>query len=175
MTLVRICVILVYVVILSILTIGNGKTDTIPNFHQVNPWLYRGGRPRQEGFTQLKQIGIKTIINLERELFEKEPGEVKKERNWATEANIQFYHIPMHPICAPKKEDVERATTLIIDPANQPVFVHCDRGSDRTGIVIAAYRMGYEDRTFQQAYEEMVRYGHRTIVLFWWKNLLLKF
>lgn len=165
-------------VLLFLLTLSSGvdgNSETVPNFHQVNPWLYRGARPRQEGILYLKQMGIETIVNLEAELLEQEPGEVKKERDWAKEAGIRFEHIPMHPICTPEKKDIEKVLALITDPLNHPVFVHCDRGSDRTGIVIAAYRIKYEGWTVQQAFEEMKKYGHRSIILFWWKNLLYKF
>lgn len=171
----RMWVVLVFLVTQTLLTASEGSTGIIPNFHPVNSWLYRGARPRQEGVTEFKQIGIKTIINLERELFEQEPGEVKKERDWAIKANIRFVHIPMHPIWAPKRQEVEKALARITDPANQPVFVHCDRGSDRTGIVMAAYRIRYEGWSVTQAYEEMKKYGARSILLFWWKNLLYNF
>jgi len=167
--------VVVCVVILIALTNGDGRTDTILNFHQVKPWLYRGGRPRQGGIIKLKEMDIRVIINLERELFEQEPREVKKESDWAKKANIKLEHIPMDPICAPKRQDVERALAIMTDPVNQPVFIHCDRGSDRTGIVIAAYRIRNEGWTVQQAYEEMKKYGARSIILFWWKNLLHKF
>jgi protein tyrosine/serine phosphatase len=166
--------VVVCVVILIALTNGDGRTDTILNFHQVKPWLYRGGRPRQGGIIKLKEMDIRVIINLERELFEQEPREVKKESDWAKKANIKFEHIPMHPICVPKKQEVEKALVVLTDPVNHPIFIHCDRGSDRTGIVIAAYRIWFEGWTLEQGYEEMKKYGHRSILLFWWKNLLYK-
>ncbi len=147
---------------------------SIPNFHKVDTGIYRGARPREQGIKELKQIGIKAIVNLEREIFEKVPGEVKKEKQWAEEAGIKFFHVPMHPFFAPKKEEIERALAYITDPANHPVFVHCDRGSDRTGVVIAAYRIRLNGWNFEKAYEEMKRYGHRDKLLFWWKNSLSK-
>ncbi|MFZ5996977.1 MAG: fused DSP-PTPase phosphatase/NAD kinase-like protein [Nitrospirota bacterium] len=148
---------------------------SIPNFHKVYDEVYRGARPREKGIKELKQMGIKTIVNLEREMFEKVPGEVKKERRWAEEAGIKFFHVPLHPFFAPKKEEIEKALAYITDPANHPVFVHCDRGSDRTGIVIAAYRMQVNGWSFEKAYAEMKRYGHRDKLLFWWKKSLLPF
>lgn len=151
------------------------QTTTIPNFHKVDTNIYRGASPRQHGIEELKKLGIKTIVNLERELFEEEPGEVRKERQWAEKAGIKFIHVPMHPIFAPKVEDIEKALAYITNPANQPVFVHCERGSDRTGIVIAAYRIRYGGWTVEQTYEEMKRYGHMSILLFWWKDILYEF
>lgn len=98
---------------------------------------------------------IKAVINLERELFEVEPGEVKKERKWVEEAGLRFFHVPMHPFFAPKETEAKRALALITDPENQPVYVHCDRGSDRTGVVVAAYRIRVEGWSIEEAYREM--------------------
>ena len=144
----------------------------LPNFSQVEPWLYRGGRPRQDGLKQLLFMGIKTIVNLERGWFESEPDEVKKECEFAVENGIRFEHIPLHPFFGPKSKDIDKILSVIVNPANHPVFVHCRRGSDRTGIVIAAFRIQYHAWTVDQAYEEMKRYGHRNILFFWWKNIL---
>jgi protein tyrosine/serine phosphatase len=149
------------------------KPEIIPNFHRVdNTNIYRGGRPKQQGMEVLKRLGIRTIVNLEREIFEKVPGEVKKERQWAEKAGIKFFHVPMHPIFAPKKEEIEKALAYITDSENQPVFVHCDYGSDRTGIVIAAYRIKSNGWSVEEAYNEMKKYGHRSTLLFWWKRSL---
>ena len=167
-------VVALYVAVLYFVRITERGKDIIPNLHQVNSRIYRGGRPGQEGIAKLKQMGIKTIVNLEAELFEQEPGEVKKERDWAEKADIRLEHIPMHPIGVPKKQEVEKALVVLTDPVNHPIFIHCDRGSDRTGIVIAAYRIWFEGWTLEQGYEEMKKYGHRSILLFWWKNLLYK-
>ena len=171
----NIFMILFFSTLVSIPAIGREETDGIRNFHQVHERLYRGGRPNKEGVVKLKEIGVKTIVDLECELFEKEPTAVKTERTLAADLGIRFEHIPMHPISAPKKDDVERALSIITDPANQPVYVHCNRGSDRTGIVVAAYRIRYDGWTVQKSVEEMKQYGHRSIILFWWKNLLHSF
>jgi tyrosine-protein phosphatase SIW14 len=114
-------------------------------------------------------------VDLEHSLFDPEPEVVKTERNWAAESGIRFEHIPLHPIRAPSTIDLQRALSLIADPSNQPVYVHCHRGSDRTGIVVAAYRIRYDGWTIQDTFEEMKRYGHRNILLFWWKNRLKAF
>ena len=86
---------------------------SIPNFHKVYDDVYRGARPREQGIKELKRMGIKAIVNLEREICEKEQGEVKKERKWAEEAGITFFHVPLHPFFAPKREELERALAYI--------------------------------------------------------------
>ena len=129
--------------------------EHIPNLHQIEPGLYRGGRPQPEGLVTLASMNVKTIINLERGWFEREPDAVKQERQFAAKNNITFIHIPMHPFFRPEREDILKTLNVIMDPANQPVFVHCRRGSDRTGIVVAAFRIQYQGWTSGQAQNEM--------------------
>jgi tyrosine-protein phosphatase SIW14 len=160
---------------LNALAFGGEQTHTIRNFHKVNDGLYRGGRPDREDVARLKDLGVKTIVDLECKLFDREPPVVKTERIWAAESGIRFEHIPMHPIRAPGKRDVEKALALITDPSNQPVYVHCSRGSDRTGVVVAAYRIRCDGWTVKDAIEEMKRYGYRNFLLFWWKCRLNSF
>ena len=47
---------------------------------------------------------------------------------------------------------------------NQPVFVHCKRGSDRTGTVIAVYRMRNDGWTDDEAIKEAKKFGFG-----WWQ------
>lgn len=166
-------ILLVFALTMSCLSFSVDNTQfhsiSIPNFHKVDTNIYRGARPRQQGIREKKQMGIKTIVNLEGEIFEKVPGEVKKEKQWAEEAGIRFFHVSMHPFFAPKIEEIEQALNYISNPENQPVFVHCYRGSDRTGIVIAAYRIKFQGWSVEKAYNEMKTYGHRSTLLFWWK------
>jgi tyrosine-protein phosphatase SIW14 len=65
------------------------------------------------------------------------------------------------------RERVEKAVSLMADPANRPVFVHCLRGQDRTGVVVAAYRMEVDGWALPEAEKEMQAYGFNNI----WVNL----
>lgn len=51
----------------------------------------------------------------------------------------------------------------MVDPANQPVFVHCRHGQDRTGIVVAAYRMKVDKWSLPDAETEMQAFGFNDI------------
>ena len=39
----------------------------IPNFHQVNDHVFRGGQPAAEAWPSLAKLGVKTVIDLRRE------------------------------------------------------------------------------------------------------------
>jgi protein tyrosine/serine phosphatase len=48
--------------------------------------------------------------------------------------------------------------SLVNDPANGPVYVHCKGGKHRTGALTAAYRITHDKWTADEAFEEMKRY-----------------
>lgn len=151
------------------------ENPIIPNFAKVADGIYRGGRPRKAGIAELKRLGIKTIINLDGNRALKETDDGQDERQWATDAGIKYIYIPMSPEAAPSTVDIDAALKEIIEPANHPVYVHCYRGSDRTGMVIAAYRITVDGWTVEKAYEEMKQYGHAYNILYNWKDGLKPF
>ena len=61
------------------------------------------------------------------------------------------------------KEKVDQVVALMTDPANQPVFVHCRHGQDRTGIVSAVYRMKVDKWSLADAETEMQAFGFNDI------------
>ena len=131
----------------------------LPNFHQVNASIYRGGQPTEDGIRQLKSIGIKTIVSLR-----SADGKAKREKNWAQDAGVSFVNVPLSNWFGPKDAKIEKILKLLNNSKNQPVFVHCKRGSDRTGTVIAVYRMTQEGWTPKEASAEAKKFG-----IGWWQ------
>jgi protein tyrosine/serine phosphatase len=126
----------------------------IPNFYQVDETLYRGGQPNEEGLEELKSRGIKTVINL-RESVEK----ISQEEKIATNHGMNFYNIALSVYERPTDEQVLTFLEIVLDKDKQPVFVHCDAGRDRTGAMIALYRVVIEGWGPKQAYEEAKNFG----------------
>jgi protein tyrosine/serine phosphatase len=126
----------------------------LPNFHRVDASLYRGGQPAEGGIERLKALGIRTIVNLryERALNVAEEAEARA-------AGLLYYNVPMYGLTRPPDEKVKRALALINDPKNQPVFVHCAAGSDRTGAIVACYRIERSQWTAESAIREAMSYG----------------
>jgi tyrosine-protein phosphatase SIW14 len=130
------------------------KDKDLPNFHQVNKNLYRGAQPTLEGVQKLAELGIKTIVDLR--------GEDKlsiSEAAVAHDAGINFRIVTMPDLGRPKDEQVETVLGIINDPQNWPVFVHCKHGEDRTGVIIACYRISQEGASAQDALKEAKLYG----------------
>jgi protein tyrosine/serine phosphatase len=126
----------------------------LPNFHKVSDQLYRGAQPLEGGIKKLAELGIRTVINL-RGADDRVSGEEKETES----AGLRYFNIPMPGLSAPSDEQVARALAIISDPNNQPVFIHCKRGSDRTGTITAIYRISREGWTADRAIVEARRNG----------------
>ncbi|HKQ50808.1 MAG TPA: sulfur transferase domain-containing protein [Pyrinomonadaceae bacterium] len=130
------------------------RTRTLTNFHQVNERLYRGGQPREGGFRELAARGVNTVINL-RDDDERAAAEGSEARA----AGLRYFNIPFGRLGRPTDEQVEHALALINAPENGVVFVHCAKGQDRTGTIIAVYRLTHDRWTAKQATTEAEHYG----------------
>ncbi|MEZ5345798.1 MAG: tyrosine-protein phosphatase [Pyrinomonadaceae bacterium] len=139
----------------------NITTDkNLPNFYKINSNLYRGGQLNEAGVKTLREkYGIKTVI-----LFRSKGENADRERKWVESQGLKFLNLPLHNWFAPKHDQVNAALKEIIDAENQPVFIHCNRGSDRTGTMIAVYRMTQEGWTAKEAKEEAEKFG-----IGWWQ------
>lgn len=155
-------------------SLGAAFAGEITRFGEVSPGLYRGARPSQEDVAELREMGIKTILDLEAGLFSTETDAVKLERDWAAAAGLNFEHVPLGPLGAPRADRVDAALAVLRDPTKRPILVHCKAGVDRTGFVVAAYRVRVEGWTPEQAYEEMVRLGFHGF-LFWWVGAFFEY
>lgn len=120
----------------------------INHFHKVNNHLYRGGQPSEKGFHELKTLGIKHIINLR---TDSNPGNTPL----SEEFTIQHIPVSVNPFKKPKEADVIQFLKAVTSSSNQPVFVHCQEGVDRTGLMIAAYRIVIDGWSKDEAITEM--------------------
>jgi protein tyrosine phosphatase (PTP) superfamily phosphohydrolase (DUF442 family) len=134
--------------------------EGLPNLHKVTPSLYRGAQPLDPGFAQLKNLGIKTVINLR--AFHSDREMTGKTGLKCEDISFKTWH--------PEDEDVIRFLQIAGNAENAPVFVHCQHGADRTGTMCAIYRMvicGWDKDT---AIREMTDggFGFHPV----WKNLV---
>jgi tyrosine-protein phosphatase SIW14 len=123
----------------------------IDNFGQVSDSYYRGAQPKGDDFRALAALGIKTIIDLAREGDSAEASRAKA-------AGMQFVRIPMTTHQAPSPQVIAQFLSLVTNPANQPVYVHCMGGRHRTGVMTAIYRMTADGWNGGRAWDEMKRY-----------------
>lgn len=141
---------------------GTFKNRDLPNFYQVSANLFRGAQPTEAGVEQLARKGVKTIIDLRGD-----DEKAKEEDLWAQKANIKFINIPLNNLLKPKGWQIKKILSEINKAENQPIFVHCKRGADRTGTVVAVYRMTHDGWTAKQAKNEAKQFGFG-----WWQFLM---
>jgi tyrosine-protein phosphatase SIW14 len=111
----------------------------IKNFYQVDQHVYRGAQPTDEGFQYLAKIGVKSVIDLR-----EADARSKEEESVVTAAGMKYVNIPMTGLTPPTEAEITRILGILEDDKAGAVFVHCLRGADRTGAVIASYRIDHD-------------------------------
>jgi protein tyrosine phosphatase (PTP) superfamily phosphohydrolase (DUF442 family) len=128
----------------------------ISNFGEVTPHLFRGGQPKLTGYEHLKQMGIDLVVDL------RLSGEAN-ERKDVNKAGMKFVSLGWHCML-PHDGIFAKFLELLRDNRDKKIFVHCRYGDDRTGMVIAAYRMADEGWTPEEARKEMEKFGFHHLV-----------
>jgi protein tyrosine/serine phosphatase len=129
------------------------------NFHQVSPNLYRSAQPTAEGLKAAEELGIRTVINLR--AFHSDRWKIRK-------TSLQKQEITFNTWNA-EDEDVIKFLKLVTQTNQGPFLVHCLHGADRTGTMVAIYRIVVEGWGKEEAIEEMTQgpFGYHTV----WRNL----
>ncbi|MGE0083375.1 MAG: dual specificity protein phosphatase family protein [Desulfococcaceae bacterium] len=132
----------------------------LPNFHQVSPVLYRSAQPSADGFAELKKMGIRTVVNLRASHSDEE---------MLRDTGLNYESIPVNT-WALKEEDAVRFLKIVTDPDKTPVLIHCKHGADRTGTMVAVYRILLCGWTKEEALKEMTEggFGFHSV----WENLI---
>lgn len=120
---------------------------TLGNSYRVTADLYRCEQPVQADIADLHALGIRSILNL---------------RNYHTDSS-QLAAAGFTLLLQRMEADELTADDLVaalrqFRSAPKPVLVHCWHGSDRTGSVVAAYRIVFQDWTPAAALDEL-RHG----------------
>ncbi|MGB7600242.1 MAG: dual specificity protein phosphatase family protein [Candidatus Sulfotelmatobacter sp.] len=122
----------------------------VPNFGEVTPTLYRGGLLNAAGLKALAKMGINVVVDTH-------ANDVSEEKT-VKSLGMEYVAIPWH---CPWPRDAVFAQFLKVlhESKGKKVFVHCRLGDDRTGMMVAAYRMADEGWTADEAMNEMETFG----------------
>ncbi len=108
------------------------------NFAMVDSGIYRSGHPIPKNFSFLKKLGLKSVVYLCEEPYSK-ANQAFLEKN-----GISLFHLGTHgnkePFQFIPSSTVSSALSVIQDPSNQPILIHCNKGTHRTGCVVASLR-----------------------------------
>ena len=135
------------------------KTDisavTIKNFGQMDERFFRGGQPKENDYSQLAALGIKTVIDLQ-----DDPTTYEKQRVEAL--GMKYVNIPMSDKDYPPTAKIDQFLKLVDDPTTGRFYVHCAGGRHRTGVMGAVYRFNHYNWNYDQVYAEMKKFDFYT-------------
>lgn len=121
----------------------------LKNLFRVSDELYRSEQPKASDIPALRSLGIRSIISLRS--FHSDPKEFEQQ-------GMVMYSCPMQAGSVATADLV--VALRILRTAPKPVLVHCWHGSDRTGLVIAAYRIIWQNWTVEKAVQELREGGY---------------
>jgi tyrosine-protein phosphatase SIW14 len=122
----------------------------VPNFGEVTPTLYRGGLLSVDGLKALKKVGVNVVVDTH--------ANSKHEKLEVEALGMKYVAIPWH--CPwPRDEVFAKFLKVVHENKGKKIFVHCRLGDDRTGMMVAAYRMAEEGWTAAEAMNEMRSFG----------------
>ena len=128
--------------------------DGLPNLARIEADLFRGAQPDPAGFVALRELGVKTIVNLRYAHSDRD------EVGTAGLPDDAFDLVELPMLASRVGEEEARAFLAIaVDPAKRPLFFHCKHGADRTGAMAAAYRIVAQGWTHADAVAEMTSGG----------------
>ena len=123
----------------------------VPNLNQVTPVLFRSAQPDAAGFANMaKTLKIKTVIDLR---------ESQTDAAYLGTSKIKPYYVPMNALHITTDEIVAALKLIKAHEGEGPILVHCQHGADRTGVVMAMYRIIYQGWSKKQAIDEMKNGG----------------
>jgi len=138
----------------------------VENAGKISDFLYRGAQPRGAGYEELKRLGVSIVVDLRNSKPVKSDGGETREQVKVEAAGMRYVKISTSAFFGPTESQVATFLQLLRDNEQQKVFVHCYFGDDRTGVMVATYRIAMDHWTSDEAYNEMRAYHfHKHLIL----------
>jgi tyrosine-protein phosphatase SIW14 len=131
---------------------------SLSHVRKIDDNVYSGRQPSRQEFAELKQMGIRTVLDLRGGMIHS-----PHERKLVQAEGMNYVSIRLSGFWEPRDRQIARILSILQDPAQSPVFIHCRRGDDRTGLVVACYRIAHDHWSNQKAIEE-AKTGHLNIL-----------
>ncbi len=136
---------------------------TLENAYRVSADLYRCEQPDEKDIPDLRALGIRSILNLRR--YNTDPAALDRAGFTLLLQRMEADDLTVDDLVAALRR---------IRTAPKPVLIHCWHGSDRTGSVVAAARIVFENWTPAAALDEL-RHGGFGYHEKWFPNLIRLF
>ena len=132
---------------------------SVGNLYRVEPDFFRSAQPTSAGFRELAALGVKSVLRVS-------GGDGDEAA--ARETGLKLFHVPMSAFGL-RNSRVLEALRIMADPGNRPLVIHCQHGADRTGALVALYRVVVQGWSKADAVREMDEGGfHHSS---FWRNL----
>ena len=131
----------------------------VGNFNKVTAQIYRSEQPDAEGMRALERLGVKTVINLRD--FHDDKDEARGTKLRLLRVKMNTWHI--------EDEDIMRVLAILRRKGDGPFLIHCQHGSDRTGLVCAMFRIVEQGWSREDAIRELTAGGYGFHAM--WKNI----
>jgi protein tyrosine/serine phosphatase len=131
----------------------------LPNSGKVTERLYRGGQPKPDGYPQLKNLGISIVVD-----FHNTGSGMEHEKQIVEGMGMRYVSMPASVITGPTDKQIAEFLKIVLANPNDKIFVHCNLGSDRTGVAIAAFRITQQQWNIDQAFQEMHQFHFHTFL-----------
>jgi tyrosine-protein phosphatase SIW14 len=123
-------------------------SSVLANWYRIDEGLYRSRQPDRKGFEEVRKAGIRTIVDLR-----SGHSDVKLIEG----LGFKLVEVPLRAWRF--TEDQILSALRAIQSGPKPVLVHCQQGADRTGVVIAAYRVVVQGWSKDEAVAELKKGG----------------
>lgn len=140
-------------------------------YYQFDQYLFRGANPEGK-IRVLWSDGIRRICSLQSGIFDLRNARLYEEAREAQRYDIPVFHVPLSDFRAPNKTEVAEVLQLARKATHmqQPMYLHCWKGVDRTGFMVAAYRVSVQGWTVDKALIEMFDMGFHRLPYFTWER-----
>lgn len=128
----------------------------VENLYRVDPAILRSAQPGASGFQELEALGVKSVLDVA-------GGDGDDASSRGTK--LKLFHVPMSAFSL-RDDRVLEALRILTDPQNRPVVIHCQHGADRTGAIVALYRVVVQGWSKEDAVREMDEGGFHHSSLF---------
>ena len=136
-----------------VLTNGAGAARGELAVRELAPGIYYGAAPESSAdYCRLRSLGVRTVV----ELRKFQPRAIERERRMAGQYGLSWRHVPMG-FCPLRDGGPECVLRIIANPAQQPVYFHCNLGKDRAGLIVALYRVRFLGWAPDDAFAAMKR------------------
>jgi protein tyrosine phosphatase (PTP) superfamily phosphohydrolase (DUF442 family) len=151
-----VCFVLLFLILLS-----NSMHPAFSREGQASPILYWGKAPNEAKIRQLKSVGVKSLICVR-------TNPMKKTSAFAESLGMKWFNVKTGVMLKPSKKEMAKFISIVGNRANQPVYVFCVGGRDRTTFYLALYRMAFEGWNIDQARAELrAHHLRRKWPIFW--------